>query len=265
LNIAELDEIFGDREPAAWSYDDDLPKLFGGLVGAVLNEELRLIPPVVSIPKCTLPNSPQRLTVDCKEITVPANCVVAIDAVAVHRNPKFWPHKVIRSSQGSITTDLDEFRPERWLEKPDPEIPQGNGPTSAQSSFSAVSADGLGVDVSPDTAASMFRPVRGAYIPFSEGARACLGRRFAQVEILAALAVIFSKYSVELAVDEWATEMQVIEMSQENRREIWNKAKKEVERKLKDEMGTIITIQLRGKPVRIRICERGNELFDWKE
>lgn len=261
----ELDEIFGNRKPSEWSYDEDLPKLFGGLVGAVMNEELRLIPPVVSIPKCTLPNSPQHLTVDGKDVTVPPDCVVIIDAAAAHRHPKFWPHRKSHSSQGTITTDLNEFRPERWLEKPSPEIAQGNGPTNAQSSFSSPSADGLGVDGSPDTAAGMFRPARGAYVPFSDGARACLGRRFAQVEILAALAVIFTKYSVELAVDEWATDNEILEMGEEERREVWDKAKSEVERKLQNEMGSIITIQLRGKPVRVRICERGKEIFDWKD
>jgi hypothetical protein len=82
---------------------------------------------------------------------------------------------------------------------------------------------------------------------------------------LAALAVIFTKYSVELAVDEWATDNEILEMGEEERREVWDKAKSEVERKLQNEMGSIITIQLRGKPVRVRICERGKEIFDWKD
>ena len=37
------------------------------------------------------------------------------------------------------------------------------------------------------------------------------------------------------------------------------------EQKLLKEMGTIITIQLRGEGVKVRICERGEEVFDWRD
>lgn len=38
-------------------------------------------------------------------------------------------------------------------------------------------------------------------MPFSDGARACTGKKFAQVEFVAALAVIFREYRVMLARD----------------------------------------------------------------
>ncbi|KAL2005169.1 hypothetical protein VTN00DRAFT_3019 [Thermoascus crustaceus] len=47
--------------------------------------------------------------------------------------------------------------------------------------------------------ASIHRPVRGAFIPFSDGFRACMGKKLAQVEFIAALAVIFREYRVGLA------------------------------------------------------------------
>lgn len=37
-------------------------------------------------------------------------------------------------------------------------------------------------------------------MPFGDGNRACLGRRFAEVEMIAALAVLFSKHRVEVAL-----------------------------------------------------------------
>lgn len=43
----DLDEIFGDRPVSQWDYERDVPKLFGSMAGAVMNEQLRLIPPVV--------------------------------------------------------------------------------------------------------------------------------------------------------------------------------------------------------------------------
>ena len=40
---------------------------------------------------------------------------------------------------------------------------------------------------------------KDAFIPFSEGVRSCLGKRFAQVEGVCALAVIAQKYEIRLA------------------------------------------------------------------
>jgi len=42
-----------------------------------------------------------------------------------------------------------------------------------------------------------------------EGARSCLGRRLDQVKVIVVLSVIFQRYSLELAVDEWATDDEV--------------------------------------------------------
>jgi len=121
------------------------------------------------------------------------------------------------------------------------------------------------VDSSPDTAPSLFRPAKGAYIPFSDGPRACLGRRFAQVEILAALAVIFQKYSVELYVEDPNIDCDIADLHESLQRELWVRSRNEAERKLHDDMSTIITLQLRKNAIKVRICERGNEYFNWIE
>lgn len=42
----DLDAILGEKPVAEWDYDNDMPKLFGSMCGAVMNEELRLVPPV---------------------------------------------------------------------------------------------------------------------------------------------------------------------------------------------------------------------------
>jgi cytochrome P450 len=42
-------------------------------------------------------------------------------------------------------------------------------------------------------------PRAGTYLPFSEGFRSCVGKRFAQVEFCAVISSIFSEYSVRLA------------------------------------------------------------------
>ena len=227
------------------------------MTGAVMNEELRLIPPIAAIPKCTPLNSSQPITIDGKDCMIPANSTVGLVAAAVQRNPKYWPHEKLDCENGN---DLDEFRPERWFVKGD----EANG-DAKDGTFSKLSADGLGIDSSSDTAEAFFRPAKGAYIPFSEGARACLGRRFAQVEILAALAVIFQKYSVELSVDDWATSEEVEAMDRAGRKTVWHKAQNEARRKMREEMGSIITLQLRGMPIKLRICLRGQEQFGFAD
>jgi cytochrome P450 len=228
-----------------------------------MNEELRLIPPVVILPKSTPAGAPQQLVIEGKTVTVPANSTVGLNTIGVHRNPKYWPHGKVRKD-GPINPwshpeyDLDEFKPERWFQKTSGEA------TSNQAFGDSADAD-THVDSTPDTAEALFRPVKGAYIPFSDGARSCLGRRFAQVEILATLAVIFSKYSVELCVDQFATEDEILKMDNKQRRQVWKRARAEVEHRLEHEMETIITIQLRGDPVRLRIVDRGNEWFNFED
>jgi hypothetical protein len=140
--------------------------------------------------------------------------------------------------------------------------------------MSPSAGEALSHGSTPDTSTALFRPVRGAYIPFSDGQRSCLGRRFAQVEVLAMLAVIFKEYSVELAVDELPTSEKytaqagggpdaIEALGEEGKREAWAQAAAEVRRMLRDEMGTLVTIQLRKGHVPLRLVRRGKERFWW--
>src|SRR6266516_2719516 len=94
----ELTEIFQGRPISEWDYDCDLPRLLCGMLGAVLNEELRLIAPVITVPKTVL-SVPQQLIINGKEVTVPANTLVRLCVPSVHRNAKFWPHGLPRDPQ----------------------------------------------------------------------------------------------------------------------------------------------------------------------
>lgn len=209
-----------------------------------MNEELRLIPPVVSIPKCT--KTAQPLTLDSRRVVVPANTFVNLLTVASHRDPKYW-------LQGNQPNDLNDFRPERWLVKSDGHHTEHDAATSDGEDYGGPQGD--------DVASTLYRPKKGSYYPFSEGPRACLGRRFAQVEVLAVLAVIFKDYSVELAVDQFATDDEVDRMPEggEERKAVWEKARRRAEGLLKDGMGTIITIQMREGTVPMRLVRKGRE------
>lgn len=250
---ADLDQILGDRPPSQWSYEEDLPKLFGGMCGAVMNEELRLIPPVVGIPKSTLAGSPQGLQLSGgRSVTVPGGTYITLNTAALHRNPKNWPH--------TSEEDLLAFRPERWLL--DPTKATGAAATGNDDAYAEEPGlDFDGPDRRADTAAGLFRPARGAYIPFSEGYRSCLGRRFAQVEILAVLAVIFKTWSVELDVREYLSDEAFEKASEAEQRAAWQKAYDHAKDRLKNGMGTIITIQMRKGKVPFRLVKRGEERF----
>ncbi|KAL8828128.1 MAG: hypothetical protein Q9170_006731, partial [Blastenia crenularia] len=228
---ASLDRIFGSRPISEWDYDRDFNPLFGTMAGAVLAEELRLIPPVSAIPKCVPNHSPpQPLLINGKEYSIPPATYINLVSLAVHRNPKSWPagpptdpdHPAHPTSNPD--NDLEEFKPERWI--------RADGKNNSHDSTTTLDTDPASEDA-PNTAtgtsssANLHRPPRGAYIPFSEGYRACLGRRFAQTEVLAVLAVIFKFYSVELAVDKYASDDEVEGMEEEEKRGVWEKVRGE--------------------------------------
>ena len=230
----ELDKIFQDRlhDCARWNYERDLPQLLNSRLAAVLNEELRLIGSIINIPKFT--TTPQQLRVNGHEIVVPAKTMLRLCIPSVHSNPRFWSASASPKSS-AVVDDLKQFKPERWIND------AGN--------------DGDAIHHRLQT------PPPGAFIPFSDGARACLGRRFAQVEILAALALIMAQCSVELAVDEWATDEELACMKTEQKVSVWRKAEQSARWKLQNKMVCIITLQLRGTHVAVRTVKRGEERF----
>ena len=269
----DLDETFNGRPVSEWDYDKDISQLFGNMAGAVMNEELRLIPPVTSIPKCTEPGKPQQLVVGGKKCMVPGGTYISLMPHAAHRNPNQWPTTEPADPNNpshpysNRDNDLEEFKPERWFlkNKDDNDKSTRDIETTMTSPQSATSERGsLSINMAPDTAPSMFRPEKGAYIPFSEGFRSCIGRRFAQVELLAFIAFVFTHYSVELSVEDWASDEEVAKMDRIGKREVWEKAKAKVEKQMIYDMYSVITLQLRRGHIPLRLVKRGNEMFDWQ-
>ena len=265
----DLDRIFQGRPPSKWDYDRDLPALFGGMVGAVLAEELRLVPPVIGIPKSTWGVADQPIMIDGKSYMVPSGIYVNIATSNAQRNPKYWPTGKPTLAGGhtfhplaNLDNDLEEFHPERWLL--DDEV-SAKQPVAHEGKKEmpneAVAADGLGYNEAADTSDKFYRPPKGAYVPFSDGYRACLGRRFAQVEVLATLAVIMQNYSIELAVDQWATDEEVIAMGEDERVEMWQKAAERARDLMLNGLRVIISLQMRAGHVPLRFVPRGKERF----
>jgi cytochrome P450 len=246
----DIDKTLGGKPMKDWNYGEDFPKLFSGMPAAVMNETLRLLQPIINIPKST--TRAQEFTMGGQQYRLPENTDISLCA-AIHRNPKYWPTPPNYKSTNGLP-DVDCFRPERWI--------VDERPTEA---FEDINYDDeeLRGPSGEDTSAQLFKPVKGSYIPFSDGYRSCIGRRFAQVEILAAFAVIFSQYSIELAVDEFASDAEVEKMpvGGKERKEIWQKAVDRADHLLMKTMGSIITLQLRGVTIPIRLVKRGRERF----
>jgi cytochrome P450 len=251
----EVQAIFGDEPPENWEYDANINNLLGGMLGAVLNEQLRLMPPVIAIPKHVTKAQDQVIILDGKKVTLPAGAHIALDTIAVHRNPRYWP-----TQPSKITgqqNDLDDFKPERWLVKL-----AADGSQQIDSAPESEDEEDFGGFTGHDTSAQLFRPVRGSYLPFSDGARSCLGRRLAQVKIMGVLAVIFQKYSIELAVDEWASDDEVMKMTNDEKKVVYKKAQDKARKTLRGAT-TILTLKLHGQPgfVPVRVVRKGEERF----
>jgi cytochrome P450 len=253
----DIDKATEGKPISEWRYEEIFPKLFDSMAAAVMNETLRVTQPIINIPKSTEPGRPQTFSMEGKEYLMPGDTHVSLCS-AIHRNPKYWPpppgpDKTFTTDPNRL--DTDRWRPERWLATPSP----------SASTFEDEDYDDetLRGPTGADTSSHLFKPVKGSYIPFSDGYRSCIGRRFAQVEILVLFAVIFSTHSVELAVDEWASDAEVERMPKggEERRRVWLKAAERADRLMTKEMHSIITLQLRGQTVPIRIVRRGEERF----
>lgn len=258
----DLDKIFGNRSPSSWDIYTDVEKMFDGSMGAIINEVLRLYPPANIIPKGTRPNEPQTITSGSCSFTVPGNTAFQFVANSTHRNPKYWPSGP--APPGKLN-DLDEFRPQRWLaEKPVQQLADRSYPTPAAATYDndkqsgATTPDGV---LSVDTSAALFRPFPGAYIPFSTGHRQCIGRRFAQVELFAVLAVLFKSYSLELDVGEFADDEAVGAMSAGEKKNVWKQAAKRMTGVLREGMRHHLTMQLKKGKVALRLVLRGKERF----
>ncbi|KAJ3053484.1 hypothetical protein HK102_011692, partial [Quaeritorhiza haematococci] len=141
-------------------------------VVATMNETLRLYPPVSNIPKKT----PRTESKHLGPYLLPPNTHVNINVFAIQRHPKLWGP----TSQS--------FQPERFLTSP------------TTSSTTTPSEENGGVGGGAEAA-------KRAWLPFSEGARACLGKRFAQVEFVCALAMLSQKYRWRVPGCEWGGEV----------------------------------------------------------
>ncbi len=134
-------------------------------------ETLRLYGSIVFIPKSTGFHS-QSVTSRDRTHILPPNTSVNINLQALHTDPQIWG------------TDALEWRPSRWLKI--------TGKLSEQS-----------YHVGEET---FIEPEAGAFIPWADGPRACVGRKFSQVEFVAVLAGLFYRYRLRPVLEDGESE-----------------------------------------------------------
>jgi len=101
---------------------------------------------------------------------LPAGTRVYLSSPGVHYHPKYWP-------------DPYKFDPSRWKAT---KLGSEDKTSDPANNKNIVAADKA-------------RHMRGTLLTFSDGARVCLGRKFAQAEYIAFFACLLRDYSVELA------------------------------------------------------------------
>ncbi|KAF9890530.1 Eukaryotic translation initiation factor 2 alpha kinase 4 [Aspergillus nanangensis] len=169
----EINEIGRDERAdiSMWDYERVFPKLITPL--CIMLEVLRLYPPVSSLPKWTS-DKPASISYADQQYYIPPSTQISLDSNALHYNEEYWGD------------DAAEFDPTRWDKR------NRNSFLAQNDGTEGLSGPGLEHE-------TIHKPVRGAFLPFSDGVRACVGRKFAQVEFVAALVVIFREYRVSLA------------------------------------------------------------------
>ena len=158
----EIDSIM----PTDPSTDLDYTALFPRTmrIQAFMFEVLRLFAPLIHIAKET--KVPQTITTSRGAFHFPAYTTVYLNTVGVHIDPDVWRNLNLAPNEARSETDELVFRPTRWL----------NPVSEAQ---------------------AIFKPPKGAYVPWSAGPRVCPGQKMAQVEFVAIFLRLFQGHRIE--------------------------------------------------------------------
>ncbi|KAL2833611.1 cytochrome P450 [Aspergillus pseudoustus] len=187
--IQDIDAAFEDVADDEWEMTALVPRLIAPL--CVMMETLRHFPAATGLNKTTDAQIQTVILEDSSPFVIPPHTRVDISVSGLHFNPKYW---------GPRAT---EYRPQNWDARCEchwtgTQTADGNGIHGhPQSDIFETEPSG-----SSSPAALIRIPRRGSYLPWSDGGRGCLGKRFSQIEFLAVMTVIFRAYRVELAVEE---------------------------------------------------------------
>ncbi|KAJ7458769.1 cytochrome P450 [Mycena galericulata] len=181
--LAEVDALHA-RAGAEGRGELEYERDFAGVrwIFAVMNETLRVYPPTGMTNKWTAADAP--IAFKGRTYVVPAGTRVSVNGTGVHLNPRVWG------------AEAGVWRPERWIVGPDA------APTPPTLDDSEEDGDREGEDKTPPPPPGLLKPPKGTFLPFSEGARACSGRKFASVEFAAVLCTLLRYHRIALDAED---------------------------------------------------------------
>jgi len=186
----EVTKKLGNRIPTY----DDYPSLT--YPQYIMKETLRVYPPVAVISKESTKDITLQVPVsnyqsldssqknnssqEMVPLSLPKGTTVAFSVGAIHNNPLYWPHP-------------EEFVPERFDPINSP-FKNKNGSNEEESVEMKEETPSENDNHSNDLPYNRY-----AFIPFSEGTRSCIGRKFSEVEFTFILTLIIQRYSIRLS------------------------------------------------------------------
>ena len=188
------------------------------MVAAVINESLRVYTVLPIFVKHTT-NAPVTVTVADQRHVVPPDTLIFVNTSATHRNPRFWPVPEGTAQEGPPHA-VSAFNPHQWL---------------------SGGKDGR-----------FLVPETGSFLPCSDGARGCLGQKFAIVALYFTLARILADHTVELAI-----EPSNADRLQDKQRK-WEEARRNARFQLSGGVVYNMTLRLSGH-VPVRLVKRSQE------
>ena len=228
----DIDRIVGSSSPSsrqAWSYERAYPLLSESMVGAVINESLRLFTVLPFIPKIIPNGASQTFKVADHIHSLPPGTLILVNTSALHRHPKYWPQPGRETSSANNANPVAAFDPASWFR------------TDSSDAGPQQGADRLR------------RPHEGSFVPFSDGSRGCLGKKFALVELCGVVTRIFSEYTVDLALDGISEEQN----DDVQKRRSWEEARKRAEYQLSSRLEFKMSLRLAGS-VPLTFAKREN-------
>lgn len=146
-------------------------------------EVLRLYGPTQFVVKSTIGPHGQDLEVEGKTCRIPPNTLVMPNGIASQTLPEYWGE------------DTLEWKPARWIES---KTVKGND-------FSLKGYNGVAESVLPPAKAEE------TFLPWSAGGRVCPGKRFSQVEFVAIISLLLSRYVINIVPREGESEQRARE------------------------------------------------------
>lgn len=228
---AEIDSITASAKAEGreeLDYDEDFPRARVAL--AVMYETLRIYTPTGITNKYAEREQP--IFFEGRTYVIPGGTRVAVNGTGAHMNPKVWgeePEKwvparwLVDADAGSDARDGSPVRESRRLDKfsllaaqdyitppPTPptlfaySLPDSRTRTPSPSSVSPTPRPTTPSTPNPSSTSASYtptgvlKPAKGAFLPFSEGSRACSGKKFATVEFVSVVYTLLREYRVEI-------------------------------------------------------------------